>query len=254
LKTLKTPQQILDSSVRAGTSKETVTVQIGVGALIHCIEVAIKSMIPGEEALVFIDARAIHELRDMISDNVQLEVELKTILSSPPAEHSGLVYPLGFSATIEAANLKKNQGNQFLGQNQMEKAAEAYMQGLQLLATLENLSPPEQVTCKALLVVLHLNLSAAYNSIQATNLAIQHAQNALDLLDASSPLPDTIATRSKAFFRLGQAYEKANQFRTALWNYTRSGKLQNNAAIHACVARVKPLADKEQDAMPMPMP
>jgi len=247
LKTTKAPQQVIDSSVRPGTNKETAVVQIGAGQLALCIDVAIKSMLPGEEALVYIDVRAMHELRDMLHDNLVLEVELKTILDGPPDEFAGAtVFPLGFIGTMDSANLKKTQGNQYLSKSDFEKAADCYTQGLQLLSTLENLSPQESVEEKRLQVSLHLNLSAAYQSMSATNLAIQQAQNALDLLDSGSALPEVIENQCKAYFRLGQAYEKAAQYQSALWHFIRAANIKNNPHIHTCVTRVKPLAEQEK--------
>lgn len=248
LKTTKVPQQVIDSSQRPGTNKETAVVQLGTGQLALCIDVALKSMVPGEEAVVYIDVRAMHELRDMLADNLILEVELKTILDGAPDELLGATaFPYGFNGTMEAANLKKAHGNACLSKGEFEKASEAYTQGLQLLSTLENLSPNESVEARKLQVLLHLNASAVYTPLCATNLAIQHAQNALDLLDVASPLPETAENQCKAYFRLGQAYEKAAQYQTALWHFTHAAKIKNNPQIHTCVNRVKPLAEAEKN-------
>jgi tetratricopeptide (TPR) repeat protein len=224
-----------------------VIVQIGSGSLVQAIETVIKGMTPGEESTVFIDARAMHELRDMLMDNLMLEIELKTILDGPPDEIIGATsFPLGFSGTMDAANVKKTMGTQHLQKLEHDQAIEQYTQGLQLLSTLENLPPPELVESKKLQIILHMNISHVYTTISATNLAIQHAQNALDLLDHGSPLPEVTSNRCKAYFRLGQAYEKAGQYQSSLWNYVRAAKIMNDPAIHACATRVKPLAEKEK--------
>jgi hypothetical protein len=247
LKTLKAPMQVIDSSQRPGTSKETAVVQIGAGALVSCVETIIKGMYPGEESSVYIDARAMHELRDMLMDNLVLDIELKTILEGPPDEFAGaMIYPLGFGATMDAANAKKLQGNQATSTQDLVSAIDSYLQGLQLLSTLENLPPHELVEMRRLQVTLHLNLSAAYVGTSAANLAIQQAQNALDIADNGAPLPEITANRCKAHFRLGQAYEKAGQFQASLWHYIRAANIKNDPSIHICVARVKPLAEKEK--------
>lgn len=221
--------------------------QIGTGALVQAIETVLKSMVPGEEAIVYIDQRAMHELRDMLSDHLILEIELKTVLDAPPTQIAGYAaYPLGFSGTMDAANAKKNQGNTHITQKEASKAVEPYTQGLQLLAGLENLSPAESIESKKLIVLLHLNLAAAYLATGATNLTIQHASDALDMLDHGSILPDVASSRCKAYFRLGQAYEKATKYQPALWNYIRAANIQNDAALHQAANRVRPLAEKEK--------
>lgn len=233
--------------MQAGTGKETVALQIGTGALVQCIETVLKSMVPGEEAIVYIDQRAMHELRDMLNDHLVLEIELKTVLDAPPSQISAVsAYPLGFGSTMDAANAKKAQGNQHISQKEPAKAVDPYTQGLQLLSTLENLSPAESVEAKKLTVLLHLNLAAAYLSTGATNLSIQHASNALDALDQGTPLPDVASSRCKAYFRIGQAYEKAAKYQPALWNFIRAANIQNDPALHQAANRVRPLAEKEK--------
>lgn len=246
LKTIRTPQQVIDSTIRPGTGKETVAVQIGTGALAQCIEIVLKSMVPGEEAIVTIDVRAMHELRDVLSDNMVLEIELKTVLDAPPHDIIGMsAYPLGFASTLEAVNVKKAAGNACIQAGDANKSVEHYTQGLQLLSTLENLSPSENIEVKRAMVTLHSNLCAAYVTVTATNLAIQHATTVLDILD-SVALPNATDWRSKAYFRLGTAYEKAKKYEAALWNYIHAAKIQNNASIHQAVNRVRPLADAEK--------
>lgn len=233
--------------MQAGTGKETVALQIGAGALAQCIETVLKSMIPGEEAIVYIDQRAMHELRDMLNEHLVLEIELKTVLDASPTSYAGIsAYPLGFSSTMEAANAKKGQGNLHISQKEPLKAVEQYTQGLQLLSTLQNLSFPEEAESKKLIVLLHLNLSAAYLATGATNLVVQHCSNALDLLDHGTPIPDIAANRCKAHFRLGQAYEKASKYQSSLWNYIRAANIQNDPALHQAANRVRPLAEKEK--------
>lgn len=246
LKTSKAPQQTIDGSQRPGSSKETVVLQLGVGSLIQCVETIIKSMHPGEEAIVYIDARAVVELRDMIADNLVMEVELKTILDGPPDAHQGnVVVPIGFDAVMAAAALKKTHGNACIQQNKPKQAYDLYIQGLQMLTTLESLAPSELEAKKTLEVTFHLNLAAATMNFAAYNLSIQHSHQALDILDSGTTIPDAISQRSKAYFRLGNAYEKAGQFRTAHWNYVRAANIKNEPILHQCAARVKPLADKE---------
>lgn len=88
-------------------------------------------------------------------------------------------------------------------------------------------------------VLLHLNASAAYIKIVSSNSAIDHADNALKILESSSEIPNSINYKSKAFFRIAQAYEVAKQYKIAIWNYRRSYKIEANSTTLSIIGKLE---------------
>lgn len=113
---------VIDSSNNPETKTETITVQLGSNSIVKFMELIIKSMVPGEQAIVTVDPSAAYELRDIINETLEIEIELVTIVEDPIDPS----YNFTISELIKFSENEKQKGNNYLKSDKFEEAIECY--------------------------------------------------------------------------------------------------------------------------------
>ncbi|CEP16085.1 hypothetical protein [Parasitella parasitica] len=103
---------------------------------------------------------------------------------------------------IQAAEKKKEEGNELFKAGATEEALFAYRKAREYIKDLWNCEPEELETCRLMMVALHLNVGACHLKLKNYEFAIEVCKRALD----------RDSTSVKAYYRLGQAYQETGDF------------------------------------------
>jgi len=141
---------------------------------------------------------------------------------------------------IQEAGKKKNQGNIVFKEFDYENAAKLYMEALNYLADLYDLSPTEQEEVNAIKVPCHLNIALCCTKIDRYNQAIENCNKALEIEK----------NNIKALFRRAQCYVQLSQLEEAKNDLNAALQVEpNNSSVKKELALVerKIHAQKEKE-------
>jgi len=201
---------------------------IGVGQVLWGVDLAVASMKKGEKSLFTInspyafdgDSGEGTKPKDIKPDEtLRFEIELLDFKQGEDPSK------LPSEEKVEAALLKKEQGNRFHKEGKYMRALEKYSTALTYFA----FSPLEDQKSDHIKLQLHLNIAQSSLMIKRAQDSIFHCNKAMEI-DQNN---------AKALFRRGKAYFLLNELESALDDFTRVKDISNTPEVQREIAAIK---------------
>ncbi|KAG0166803.1 cytochrome P450 monooxygenase 9 [Apophysomyces sp. BC1015] len=206
------------SLTRRGTEKRHTS------KVINAWEVAIPTMTVGEVAEIVCTSdygygdKGFHPI---VPPKASLRYEVELLGTWEPAGSA--------LQRIEAAGIKKDEGNDLYKKSAFEQALYAYKKGRDYVIELWDCEPEELEQCRELVIALQLNISACYLKLREFDNAVEVANNVLQR-DPSNV---------KAYYRIGQAYLEKAEFEKGI-EYLETGvKMTSDPDLKNMLATLK---------------